>query len=368
MTSKVYNDLREQLDQYSVGFPSTPSGTEMKILEKLFTEDEARLFLNLSLSALKPQDLAERTGGDVTEITRLLDRMTDKGLVFRLRKGDSTLYSAAPFVVGFYEYQVKDMDQEFAALFEQYFQEAMGKRLSEHTGLMRSIPVNQAIEYSWPVVPYEDAKQIFKTKDRIAVARCICRVQQGLVDKGCGKPEEVCFMFGSHADYYVDRGMGRWISTDEAVSILDMCEEAGLVPQPYNSQNPGGFCNCCGDCCAILRSIKLHPRPVEKIVSNYYAEVDAELCSACETCMDRCQMDAISIAEGDAAVVNPDRCIGCGLCVTTCPSEAMSLKRKVGDRRREPPEKNSQTLSELAKARGTSLIPLAYAGSSKTGS
>ena len=38
MPSQVYYDLRDQLDQYSVGFPATESGVEMRILEKLFTE------------------------------------------------------------------------------------------------------------------------------------------------------------------------------------------------------------------------------------------------------------------------------------------------------------------------------------------
>lgn len=39
MPSKIYYELREQLDQYSVGFPTTTSGVEKKILEKLFTEE-----------------------------------------------------------------------------------------------------------------------------------------------------------------------------------------------------------------------------------------------------------------------------------------------------------------------------------------
>ena len=41
MPSRIYYDLRKQLDEYSVGFPETESGVEMKILEKLFSEDEA---------------------------------------------------------------------------------------------------------------------------------------------------------------------------------------------------------------------------------------------------------------------------------------------------------------------------------------
>lgn len=49
MTSKVYYNLREQLDQYSVGFPATESGVEMRILERLFTEEDAAMYLKLSM-------------------------------------------------------------------------------------------------------------------------------------------------------------------------------------------------------------------------------------------------------------------------------------------------------------------------------
>ncbi len=43
MTTNLYYDLRP-VDQYIGGFPSTESGVELKILEKLFTEQEAELF------------------------------------------------------------------------------------------------------------------------------------------------------------------------------------------------------------------------------------------------------------------------------------------------------------------------------------
>ncbi len=51
MASEVYKELRKQLGQYSCGFPTTESGVEFKILEKLFTEEEAKMFLSLSLKA-----------------------------------------------------------------------------------------------------------------------------------------------------------------------------------------------------------------------------------------------------------------------------------------------------------------------------
>ncbi|MEW6348507.1 MAG: 4Fe-4S binding protein [Thermodesulfobacteriota bacterium] len=359
MTKEVYHGLRAQLDQYGVGFPSTASGVELRILEKLFSEEEARMYLSLSMMLETVDSVAQRVGRGPGEVTELLERMVDKGLIFRMRKGEVSKYGVVPFVVGSYEYQLKDMDREFAQLFDRYLLEAFGKQGIAQYAPLRTIPVNKSIDHSWPVAPYEDVREIIKSKQQIAVAKCICRVQQSLIDKGCAQPIEVCFQFGSHAQFYVDKQMGRFVTQEEALGIIDACEQAGLVPQPFVSQDAGGMCNCCGDCCGILRSIKLHPKPAEKVISNYYAEVDADACSACGTCTDRCQMEAVKLDGEDIARVDRDRCIGCGLCVTTCPSEAMSLRRKSESEARTPPATGRDYMMHIASLRGTSLVPLA---------
>jgi ferredoxin len=360
MTSDIYYQLREQLDQYSVGFPSTESGVEIKILEKLFTQEEAQMYLNLSMILETPDSVAERLKQDPEKVARLLEQMAEKGLLFRLRKEGPARFGVAPYVVGIYEYQLKTMDRELAKLHEQYFEETFAHDTSMKTLPMRTIPVNKSLNVSWPVAPYEDVREIIKSKEKIAVADCICRVQQGRLDQDCDKPLEACFMFGSHAEYYVEKGMGRWISQEESLEIIDRCEEEGLVPQPFNAQNPGGMCNCCGDCCGILRSLKKHPRPAESVLSNYYAKVDADLCASCETCLERCQMEAITMGPDDVAVVDLDRCIGCGLCVTTCETEALSLHTKAEEERREPPATAQETMMQIAQQRGKSIIPLAF--------
>jgi electron transport complex protein RnfB len=359
MTSQVYIDLREQLDQYSLGFPPTASGVEIKILQKLFTEEEADMYLNLSMVLEEPEALGKRIGRETEDVAALLERMVDKGLIFRAKKGETFRYAAVPFVVGAYEFQLKRMDREFAELFDRYFVEAFGKQGISVDPPMRTVPVNKAIDYSFPVEPYEDVKAIIRQKDTISVANCVCRVQQGLLEKGCNQPLEACFQFGSHAHYYVDKGMGRFVTTDEALEILDKCEAAGLVAQPFSAQDAGGLCNCCGDCCGVLRAIKLDPKPASRVLTNYYAEVDPEACSACGTCSDRCQMDAITVGSADVAEVDRDRCIGCGLCVTTCPSEALSLRNKPESERRAPAVTARDYLVQLASTRGKSLIPLA---------
>jgi Na+-translocating ferredoxin:NAD+ oxidoreductase RNF subunit RnfB len=151
---------------------------------------------------------------------------------------------------------------------------------------------------------------------------------------------------------YLDRGMGRKVDLDEAISILREAQESGLVTQPATTQNPTGMCNCCGDCCGVLISIKEHPRPAELVRSNYYATVNSELCAGCETCLERCQMDAVEIDENNVAVVDRDRCIGCGLCVITCSTEAMRLAPKPEKERITPPATTAEQMMLMAKNRG----------------
>jgi len=361
MSAEMYYRLREQLDQYGVGYPATESGVEMKILEKLFTEEDAQMFLNMSLMMETPDSVAKRLNQDPVKVAEHLDAMAQKGLLYRLRKDGKARYSAVPFVIGIYEFQINAMDKELAQLCDQYFREGgFLDQIAKQTSPLRPIPVNRSVDVSYPIAAYEDARGIIKKQEKIAVANCICRLEKGLLNEACGKPLEVCLAFGPQADYYVELGMARYISTEEALDILELCDKEGLVHQPNSSQNVVAICNCCGDCCAALGALKKHPKPAEIVLSNYYAVVDPDLCCACETCLDRCQMDAISMGPDDLAVVNLDRCIGCGLCVTTCETGALTLEQRPEDKRREPPAKYTEYVANLSKSRGKSLIPLSF--------
>ena len=361
MTSDIYRKLQEQLDQYSLGFPATESGVEIRILERLFTEDEAELFLLLTLQLETSEEVARRLRRDPDAVSVQLDQMAEKGLLFRLRKDNMIKYGATAFVAGIFEFQLPTLDRELAEMVEQYGEEAFLKSATEGTSLfLRTVPVNRSLDMSYKVAAYEDAREIIKNAKLIAVAKCICRVQQGLIDKGCDKPLEVCLLFGSNGRYYLDRGMARQVTVEEALKILEQAQGAGLVTQPVASKNPAGMCNCCGDCCAVLRALNRLPRPAENVFSDYYAVVDQDLCTGCETCLERCQMGAIAVIEGDVAEINLHRCIGCGLCVTTCPGGALRLERKPEDKRLTPPETAREQMTLMAQKRGKSLIPLAF--------
>jgi electron transport complex protein RnfB len=113
----------------------------------------------------------------------------------------------------------------------------------------------------------------------------------------------------------------------------------------------GGMCSCCSCCCELLKAIKLDAHPSRKVKSNYFARSDADLCTGCEICLDRCQMEAIKMAD-DKAAIDLDRCVGCGLCVTTCPTEALSLIKKSPEDLYVPPERAVETYIRIAIERG----------------
>lgn len=352
MAQDIYRELQQRLDTYSVGFPATDSGSEIKILKYLFSEKDAELFLQLTHKVETPEEIAQRVDIPLGELADQLERMAASGLLFRLAKGDQKRYGAIPFIHGLFEFQVQRIDKELAELMEAYFEEAVFEKSMSTSApaFLRPIPVQQSVPVQHNVAAFDDAVALLKQAKQIVITDCICRKQQINVDKGCGKVLEACFMFGSMGQYYLDHGMGRKITVEEGIDILKKAQEDGLVNQPGTAQNPAGMCNCCGDCCGVLRTLNKLPNPGEVVYSNHFAVVSAEDCTGCETCLDRCQMNAIEINDDDVAQVKLERCIGCGLCVTTCPTEAISLQPKADQA--VPPETSAQQMAHMAQVRG----------------
>ena len=104
------------------------------------------------------------------------------------------------------------------------------------------------------------------------------------------------------------------------------------------------MCACCSDCCGMMMMMKAYPNPADVVASNYYVQVNTELCTGVGTCVDRCPMDAMIMDNGYASV-KLNRCIGCGLCVPICPEDAISLVKK--DKEYVPPLTEEQLFDEI---------------------
>ena len=322
---EVYRRLRAFLDRMPLGFPSTPSGVELRILKRLFTEEEAELATFLSPFPEDAESIAARAGMDPFALAKKLEEMSRKGLVFRTRREGRTFYNTAPFMIGLYEYSVERMDEELASLYREYYETAYMKEMAA-SGIpgFKVLPIGERIQAPLTAYPYLDLVEEVKKARVISVADCICRKEAALTGSACGYPRETCLSFGVAAEYYIENGIGREIDADEAIDILRKADEAGLIHAGVNTKHLSNICNCCPCCCASMKGIT--KKAMEKhyfLNALFEAVVDAEECTACQACVERCPVGAVRV--GETAVVDRDRCLGCGLCAGTCPVGAITV-------------------------------------------
>ncbi|MCJ7581509.1 MAG: 4Fe-4S dicluster domain-containing protein [Candidatus Aminicenantes bacterium] len=347
----IYIKLAKFLDGLPGGFPSTETGVEIRILKKLFTPEEAELATKLSLIPEDAGAIAKRAKKDEKTTADLLEEMSQKGLLYRVEKeGHLPLYMATQYVIGIWEYHVNDLNPDLIRDMEEYIPTLFNVDTWKKAPQLRTVPVGRSIPVELDVMPYEKAEELIRSHNKFLVAPCICRKERTMVGEGCQKPEESCLVLGSATDYYLKNGLGRMIEKEEALEILQEADKHGLVLQPSNSQKIVNICCCCGCCCAVLRTIKNNPKPAELVSSAFTAAYDSELCTNCQVCVDRCQMDAIRITQ-DSVEYDFDRCIGCGLCVSTCPSEAVTLVRKQKSAQPHVPKTFMETYIRLLRVR-----------------
>ncbi len=337
MADTVYSLLARRLDALPNRFPSTKSGVELQLLTKLFTVKEAGLACAMGLEPEPVADIASRAGVDPGDARNDLKRMAAKGLIGLTRGEGEFAFALKPFVVGFYETQLPRMDDEMAALFDQYLLETQGSILREVPAFHRVIPVGRAIPFQIAIHPYEQASALLEGASSWGVRPCICRVQQRLVGKGCNPPEETCLVFAP-VEHAFDRSkVDRVITKEEALQILRATEEAGLVHTTGNYRDGIDYiCNCCTCCCGILRGIAEFGIHTAVARSDFRMVVEAGMCSGCGSCLERCQFKALAAAE-EIVVVDYNKCMGCGLCVEACSTDALHLERRPPGELGQPP-------------------------------
>jgi electron transport complex protein RnfB len=348
----IYEKLRERLDEMATGYPATDSGVEIRLLKQLFSPEDAEMFLSMSTSAQTAREIAQKTGADPNATSEILEDMALRGLVFRERTDGIRYYRAIPFIVGIYEFQINALDASMLKNVSEYYLSGLGQSFhSLKIPHLRTIPINKELVSKWPVATYDDAAAIIESKDRIAVAPCLCRKAVRMYGKGCDHPLETCLQFDSFADYYVDNSMARYITKDEALAILARSEREGLVIQTANSKEVEAMCSCCSCCCGMLIALKLFPAPARGVKSNYVCTSNEGSCTLCGMCVKRCPVDAVELLE-EHAYTHEERCIGCGLCVSTCPAEARTLTRKPEEEIYSPADTFFDTFMQMCEERG----------------
>jgi ferredoxin len=347
MTSDIYQDLAEHLKVLPLGFPSAPSGVEMKILRKLFSPEEAAIASQMRLEHESPGQIAERVGGQAKELGEVLERMLSKGLVDGKGPRGNREYRAETYLNIHGDLPPSRIDKEYVELFEQYlaeiFAEELGKTGPPH---IRAFPAERTIPGGHEVLAFEQVSIMVAEAKRYVISDCPCCKKMKVVGRDCKRRAHRCISlyrddFGP--EIRIDYREGKRATREEVINLLRTVEDEGFVHTGSNIQNGHShICNCCPDCCPFLRSVRLNKAPYIITPSNYVAKIDAESCTGCGVCAEeRCPVGAIeSIGEGYK--VKPERCLGCGACVLACPSGALSLEHKEGSEIYMPPADSFQ--------------------------
>lgn len=169
---------------------------------------------------------------------------------------------------------------------------------------------------------------------------------------GCGTPHEIVVLSGKG-------GTGK---TSITAGLIALAGETAVVDADVDAAN-----------LHLLLDAQPHRR--EPFIGGQVAAVDADRCTGCELCADRCRFDALDLYDPtggavlDAVItrVDPAACEGCGACLDACPDEALELvPRRSGEwfsastpfgplvhARLHPGQQNSGKLAALVRDRGT---------------
>lgn len=320
--SSIYKNLLTRLE-----FPD--SRYLGQILEELVTPSQAELLLELPGSA---GQLAAKVQRSEKTVTEQLEDMIRKGLVIPREKNGETTYHVVKSVLQFHDSSgiYEAGGERLLDLWRQWRETEVYELCREWERMpipmARVFPLRNAVRDDEELLPYEDLHAIIKGAREIAVVNCVCR----FLLRRCDKPLEVCLTFDRAAEYALRRGAGRKITTEEALEILDLCEEEGMVPSNLNNSRVTAMCFCCSDCCIFLQPLLDYGYRLLS-PSRFQAEVDHLLCIGCGKCVERCPFQAIAMETDDSSgeerpVVDQQKCYGCGACVIKCPSDALTLR------------------------------------------
>jgi ferredoxin len=260
--------------------------------------------------------------------------MANKGLVFAREKGGEMAYALLPMVPGIFELQFMKAQTDpksraLAKLFNDYYFAGWGETgFGMKTPLARTIPIQQELPAGQQVQTYERVRDLIKDQKYLALTNCFCRHEHELIGKACGRPKDVCMIFGPFVEFALERGFAWKASADDMFRALDRAEAAGLVHLSDNLLDKINFiCNCCGCCCGILGTITKLNHPETVAHSPYRLSVDQRACTDCGACAERCQVRALWM-EDEKLQRDLKRCLGCGVCVSACDSGALALERR----------------------------------------
>lgn len=314
--------------------------------ETASAEDLAVFFLVPFSGAISLDRVARKAHRPAAELAAALGRLADEGFLLAYTAAGEPVYERANPVFMTEQQVRKAEDTPRRAFYARFFNAILEGKVSvafpNRTPYYRVLPVEstlrsrpEAAERGCRVIPINIeipdpravlpvdivSEMIRRDADLIGVADCYCRRTKQLVGEGCGHPLQTCLVFNKGAESLITHGTARRIDYNEAMAIVWMAEEAGLVHNVDNCEGEiGSVCNCCPCCCILLRSWQRGMANAGG-PSRYSVAYEPARCQMCAACVRICPTGARTLGDG-RILIDDTMCLGCGLCVTACEAAA----------------------------------------------
>jgi ferredoxin len=342
MSDQAYMRIAENIDKGAQTAPKADgeiSKAFLAYLKIVYKPDAAELIQHLEMNRSRTvQEVADASGQDENKVRDILNPLTQNAAL--IGNGEKFRLPVIPSLLNlqmFYP-DIKSDDLEAAELYQQFFiKEKYYKYYAtteKGTPSLRTIPVEHAIHPETKSLETEEAHAYIKNlgTETLALVPCPCRTRtekMGIRECKDKVPVAACIFIDKAAKQFIDIGLGKQVTKEQATKYLDEAVELGLIPATNNyiGDPHSIICLCCGCCCSNVRGRTRWDNPTAMLPSNFLAEASDD-CILCGTCIDRCFLDALSL-DDDAgkAVADPEKCIGCGVCTITCPEDALKLHR-----------------------------------------
>lgn len=166
---------------------------------------------------------------------------------------------------------------------------------------MHVIPVEKEVASNKESVKLEKISYWLKRySGHLSAGICSCRYSRSKLGEGCvDDPNDWCIQVGDMADYSVETGRAHYITTEEALDILQKAEKNGFVHQITNIDGEDhifDICNCDVKICNALRTSLLFNTP-NLSKSAYTAKVNPQNCVACGRCVEVCPAGAVKLGQ-----------------------------------------------------------------------
>ena len=338
------------------GFGNVEDDRSFDYLMAIFSEDDAKAYVDempwgVTFTAY---DMYAKGGRPLEECTEMLERFSREGFLERHSNPNGANYNQIPLVVGILEFQMdKEYDDPEMNIVEMSIDKVQMVQDFHIAGTPAeyTVPCHKSVVADEGILPYDDAEQIIRTKDKFAIAPCYCRYTRMIAagekppsfeEFATGELEdyfspmfnqrmETCLLFGDAADYWIWRGLAREITMEDALRYLQRSVDDGFIIQSLFDTDTENFCSCHADSCKLFLQwnafqdpAKTAASPAFQQVSHYDLVVDLDKCIQCGACVERCPLHAIEMGEDGYPVVN-EMCFRCGQCGYVCPAEARKL-------------------------------------------